>query len=226
MVTTFRWPGLYIYVLDDGEADRQLVFTAAKRSCPAVLTSPRAATTPDTVLAPGCAARSLTDVLSLESAELSELAWAWYWLCASFTNVVRAVLTSLRSAVISFTMPVPTLTCLSLSSEARKAAASAHRTEFDGEAAGEAVVDDEVAVEDVLPEEVTLPDPHPAASSARPHTTMTSFHRAALVTMPGFISPAGCRAASNPRLTLRGLLPAPGRLAARPDADEASLHPA
>ncbi len=205
---TTRWPELYIYVLDDGEADRQLVFTAAKRFCPAVLTSPRAATTPDTVLAPRCAARSLADDLSLESAELSEPVWAWYWLCASFTNVVRAVLTSLRSAVISFTMSVPTLTCLSLFSEARKAAASAHRTEFDGEAAGEAVVDEEVAVEDVLPEEVPLPDPHPAASSARPHTTTTSFHRAALVTMLGFISSAGCRAASDPRLTLRVLLSA------------------
>jgi hypothetical protein len=87
-------------------------------------------------------------------------------------------------------------------------------------------VDDEVAVEDVLPEEVPLPDPHPAASSARPHTTTTSFHRAALVTMLGFISSAGCRAASDLRLTLRGLLPAPGRLAAGPDANEASLHPA
>ncbi len=172
-------------MLDDGEADRQLVFTAAKRFCPAVLTSPRAVTTPDIVLAPGCAARSLADVLSLESAELSELVRAWYWLCASFTNVVRAVLTSLRSAVISFTMPVPTLTCLSSSSAARKAAASVHRTEFDGAAAGEAVVEDEVAVEDGLPEEVPLPDPHPAASSAMPHTTMTSFHQAALVTMLG-----------------------------------------
>ncbi len=60
-----------------------------------------------------------------------------------------------------------------------------HRTEFDGAAAGEAVVDDEVAVEDGLPEEVPLPDPHPAASSAMPHTTMTSFHQAALVTMLG-----------------------------------------
>jgi hypothetical protein len=216
-------PGLYIYALDDGEADRQLVFTAAKRFCPAVFTSPRAATTPEAVLAPGCAARSLTDVLSVESAELSELVWAWYWLCAPFTNVVRAVLTSLRSAVIAFTMPVPTLTCLSLSSEARKAAASAHRTEFDGEVAGEAVVADEVAVEEVLPEEVPLPDPHPTASSARPHTTMTSFHRAALVTVLGFIYPARCRAASDPRLTLRGLLPAPGRLAAGPDANEAPL---
>ena len=82
-------PGLYIYALDDGEADRQLVFTAAKRFCPAVFTSPRAATTPETVLAPGCAARSLTDVLSVESAELSELVWAWYWLCAPFTNVLH-----------------------------------------------------------------------------------------------------------------------------------------
>ena len=175
-------------MLDDGEADRQLGFTAARRFCPAVVTPPMAATTPDTVLALGCAARSLTDVLSVASAELSALVCAWYWPCASVTNVARAVLTSLRSAVISLTMPVPTLTCLSLSSAARKAAASAHRTEVDGEAAGEAVVDDEGAVEDVLLEEVPLPDPHPAVSSARPHTAMTMFRRAALVTMPGFMS--------------------------------------
>ena len=202
-------PGrLYTYVLD-GEADRQLVFTAARRFCPAVLTSPKAATTPDTVLTPGCVTRSLTDVLSLESAELSELVWAWYWPCASFTKVVSAALTSLRSAVISFTMPVLTLRCLSLSSEARKAAASVHRTEFDGEAAGEAVVDDEDALEDVLPAEVPLPDPQ-AASSVRAHTTRTSLHRAGLVMTPGFISPIGCRAARHPRLTLSGLFPAPG----------------
>ena len=197
-------------MLDDGEADRQLGFTAARRFCPAVVTPPMAATTPDTVLALGCAARSLTDVLSVASAELSALVCAWYWPCASVTNVARAVLTSLRSAVISLTMPVPTLTCLSLSSAARKAAASAHRTEVDGEAAGEAVVDDEGAVEDVLLEEVPLPDPHPAVSSARPHTAMTMFRRAALVTMPGFMSPTGCRAARRLRLTLRGLFPAPG----------------
>jgi hypothetical protein len=113
----------------------------------------------------------------------------------------------LRSAVISFTMPVLMLRCRSLSSEARKAAASVHRTEFDGEAAGEAVVDDEGALEDVLPAEVPLPDPQ-AASSVRAHTTRTSLHRAGLVMMPGFISPIGCRAARHPRLTLSGLFPA------------------
>jgi hypothetical protein len=104
-------------------------------------------------------------------------------------------------------MPVLTLRCRSLSSEARKAAASVHRTEFDGEAAGEAVVDDEGALEDVLPAEVPLPDPQ-AASSVRAHTTRTSLHREGLVMMPGFISPIGCHAARHPRLTLSGLLPA------------------
>jgi hypothetical protein len=220
----YHSPGLYTYVLDDGEADRQLVFTAARRFCPAVLTSPRAATAPDTVLAPGCAARLLTDVLSLDSAEVIELVWAWYWPCASFTSVLKAVLTSLRSAVISLTMPVPTLTCRSLSREARKAVASAHRTEFDGEAAGEAVVE-EAALEHVLPGEVPLPDAHPEANRARPHA-MTSFHRAALGGMPGFISSAGCRVASNLRLTLRGLPAAPEPTGARPDTDEAPLDPA
>ena len=82
-----------------------------------------------------------------------------------------------------------------------------HRTEFDGEAAGEAVVDDEGALEDVLPAEVPLPDPQ-AASSVRAYTTRTSLHRAGLVMMPGFISPIGCRAARHPRLTLSGLFPA------------------
>lgn len=185
----------------DGEADGQLVFTAARRSCAAVLTPPRAVATPDNVLALGCAARSLTDVLSLERAELSELVWAWYWPRASVTNFSRAALTSLRSAVISLTAPGPTLTCLRLSSEARKAATSAHKSEFDGEAAAEAVVG---TGEDVLPEEVPLPDPHPAIS-ARAHTATTIFHRAAPETMPGFIFPTGCPAATHLRLTHRGL---------------------
>jgi len=52
------------------------VFTAARRFCPAVVTPPMAATTPDTVLALGLAARALTAVLNVESAELSELVWA------------------------------------------------------------------------------------------------------------------------------------------------------
>ena len=52
------------------------MLTAARRFCAAVLASPRAATTPEAVLTPGCAARLLADVLSLSSAELSELVWA------------------------------------------------------------------------------------------------------------------------------------------------------
>ena|SRR6516165_1823472 len=59
--------------LDDGEADGQLVFTAARRFCAAVVTPPRAVTTPDTVLVPGLAARLPIAVLSLASAELSAL---------------------------------------------------------------------------------------------------------------------------------------------------------
>jgi len=115
-------------------------------------------------------------------------------------------------------MPSPTLTCLSWSSAARKAAASAHRTELEGEAAEEAVAD-EGAVDGVLPEEVPLPDPHPAVSSARQHTTMTIFHRVALVRMPGLISLPGCCAARRLRLTLGGLFPAPG-LHQQPDGGE------
>ena len=58
------------------EAAGQRVFTAARRFCAAVLTSPRAATAPDTVLTPGFAARLLAAVLSLASAEFSALVWA------------------------------------------------------------------------------------------------------------------------------------------------------
>jgi hypothetical protein len=39
---------------------------------------------------------------------------------------------------------------------------------------------------------------------------MAIFHRAALVMMPGFMSPTGCRAARRLRLTPGGLFPAPG----------------
>lgn len=86
------------YVLD-GDGEGQLGFTAARRSCPAVMTPLTAVTTPDTVLAPGWAARSLTDVLRVDSAELSALVWACHWPCASLTKVARAVLTLPRSAV-------------------------------------------------------------------------------------------------------------------------------
>ena len=49
------------------------MFTAARRFCPAVLTLPRADTTPDTVLTPGLARRLLAAVLSEFSAVLSAL---------------------------------------------------------------------------------------------------------------------------------------------------------
>jgi hypothetical protein len=108
--------------------------------------------------------------------------------------------------VISFTAPGCTLTCLSWSSEARRAAASAHRAELDGEAAadGEAGAGDEVAgaaAEGELPGEA-LPDPHPA-SSARPHAARASLLRTVLVT--GFMSWPGSRADGRPRFTRSGL---------------------
>lgn len=59
--------------LDDGDAEGQSVFTAASRFCAAVLTWPRAVTTPVTVLTPGLAPRLLTAVLSVSRAALSAL---------------------------------------------------------------------------------------------------------------------------------------------------------
>ena len=53
--------------LDDEEAEGQSVFTAARRVCAAELTWPRAATTADTVLAPGLVARLLVAVLSVST---------------------------------------------------------------------------------------------------------------------------------------------------------------
>jgi len=181
----------------DGDGEGQLGFTAAKRFCPAVVTPLTAITTPDTVLAPGWAARSLTDVLRLDSAELSALVWACHWPCASLTNVARAVLTLPRSAVSWLTTPVPTLTSLRLSSEVRKAAALAHRSASGDAADAEAVADGVVPLAGVLADEVLPLDPHPAASSARPQAIMASFHRAAPFAMRRFISREATRAASE-----------------------------
>jgi hypothetical protein len=172
----------------DGDGEEQLGFTAARRFCPAVLTPLTAVTTPDTVLALGWAARSLTDVLRLDSAELSALVWACHWPCASLTKVARAVLTLLRSVVSWLTAPVPTLTSLRLSSEVRKAAALAHRSASGDAADAEAVTDGVVPLAGVLADEVLPLDPHPAASSARPQVIMASSHRAAPFAMRRFIS--------------------------------------
>ena len=62
------------------------MFTAASRFCAAVLTWPRADTTPDTVLTPGLAPRLLTAVLSVSSVVLSALVCVWNWPCASVTS--------------------------------------------------------------------------------------------------------------------------------------------
>lgn len=175
------------YVLD-GDGEGQLGFTAARRFCPAVMTPLTAVTTPDTVLTPGWAARSLTDVLRVDSAELSALVWACHWPCASLTKVARAVLTLPRSVVSWLTAPVPTLTSLRLSSEVRKAAALAHRSASGDAADAEAVTDGVVPLAGVLADEVLPLDPHPAASSARPQVIMASSHRAAPFAMRRFIS--------------------------------------
>lgn len=153
-----------------------------------MMTPLTAVTTPDTVLAPGWAARSLTDVLRVDSAELSALVWACHWPCASLTKVARAVLTLPRSAVSWLTAPVPTLTSLRLSSEVRKAAALAHRSASGDAADAEAVTDGVVPLAGVLADEVLPLDPHPAASSARPQVIMASPHRAAPFAMRRFIS--------------------------------------
>jgi hypothetical protein len=203
------------YVLD-GDGEGQLGFTAVRRFCPAALTPLTAVTTPDTVLTPGWEARSLTDVLRLDSAELSALVWACHWPCASLTKVARAVLTLPRSAVSWLTAPVPTLTSLRLSSEVRKAAALAHRSASGDAADAEAVTDGVVPLAGVLADEVLPLDPHPAASSARPQVITASPHRAAPFAMRRFISgrlPCGIRT----HLTLLGPFPARGPAGGRPE---------
>jgi hypothetical protein len=175
------------YVPGDGDAEGQRVFTAPKRFCAAVVTPPRAATTPDTALALGFAARLLTAVLRLASAAFRELVCACHWPCASFTKGRQACLNVLEIRLDLSTVPAPTLTWVSLSSEARSAAASAHRTESGAGAAWEAVVDGEGVLEGVPPDAPPPPDPHPATSSARALAIIVSFHLAGLVTIPGFI---------------------------------------
>jgi len=178
--------------LGEEDAEGQSVFTAARRLCAAVLTWPRALTTPDTVLTPGLAPRLLTAVLSVSSAALSALVCVWNWPRASFTSFVRAALTSLMLAVIWLTAPACTLICLSWFTEARRASALAHRAEFDGGAAAEAEAgaDDEAAEGELA--DVALPDVHPA-SSATPHAARASLRQAVPVMIPGFISWPGFR---------------------------------
>ena len=87
--------------------------------------------------------------------------------------------------MIWLTAPACTLTCLSWSSEERRAAASAHKAEPDGEAAA----DDEVAEaapEGELLDEV-LPDPQPARS-ASPHAAKASLRLPVPVTIGSFMS--------------------------------------
>ena len=73
------WVGCHVdaQALGDEDAEGQSVFTAARRLWAAVLTWPRADTTPDTVLTPGLAPRLLTAVLSVSSAALSALVCVW-----------------------------------------------------------------------------------------------------------------------------------------------------
>src|SRR5215469_13369738 len=109
-------------------------------------------------------------------------------------KVVSAVLTSSRSAVISFAVPGPTVMWVSLSSEVRKAAASLHNSELWADGVGEAAAGEEVA-----PGEVP-PDPHPATTSARPHPATAAFHLAGLtglITLTGSHT-AGSRASFSP----------------------------
>jgi hypothetical protein len=181
-----HWMCCDAHALADGDAEGQRVFTAARRLCAAVLTSPSAVTTLDTALALGCAARLPTAVLRVPRADVSALVWACHWPRAWFTKAVRFALTSLRSAVIWLTVPAPTFTCVSLSSDARKAVTSAHRAASGGEVAGAADVDDEATPEDVPPDGVPPPEPHADASSARPYAIAASFHRAGLVAIPCF----------------------------------------
>ena len=89
--------------------------------------------------------------------------------------------------MIWLTAPACTLTCLSWSSEERRAAASAHKAEPDGEAAADE--DEEVAeaaAEGELLDEV-LSDPQPARS-ASPHAAKASLRPAVTVMIGSFIS--------------------------------------
>ena len=175
-----------------------------RRFCPAVLTSPRAATTLDTVLTPECVTRSLTDVLSVESAELSELVWAW-------DSAVRTVHEGRQRClnVVEVSGDLIHHACAHV--EVRSCPASAQTR---------------VGAQNRI--RLVRPPGKPSwttrvrwrtcclrrcrcrirrpASSARRHTIRPSLHRPDLV-RSGFISPIGCRAARHLRLTLSGLFP-------------------
>ncbi|HTQ94059.1 MAG TPA: hypothetical protein VMK84_31650 [Streptosporangiaceae bacterium] len=104
--------------------------------------------------------------------------------------------------MIWLTAPGCTLTRLSWSSEERRAAASAHRPEPDGEAAADDEVAEAAAEGEVLDE--VLPDPHPA-SSASPHAASAILRLAVPVTIRSFISRPGSRTGEPARFTREGL---------------------
>src|SRR6516225_1837962 len=176
--------------LGDGDAEGQRVDTAARRSCVAVPTSPMAVATAARALTLGLAVRFLTSPWSLVSADFSAAVCACHWPCAASTKAVSFVLTSVRSAVISFFMPFCTLMCVSCSSEANRASASSHNAEF-GDELAVAGADEDAEGEgegapDVVPPDawLLLLELHAAVSSARPPTSAASRHRAGLVMIP------------------------------------------
>ena len=156
-----------------------------------MVTPPSAVTTPDTVLALGWAASFEAAGWSFPSADFRAVIWACHWPRACAARAVSFALTSARSALISFAVPAPTLRCVSLPSEARRAAASAHSAAFGLGAAGDAAAD--VLPADALPAPDGVPlDPQATASSAAPIATAAIFHQAGLVTVTRLMSPQDC----------------------------------
>jgi len=154
-------------VLGDGDADGHCLLSAASRLLPAAATPRSALTVPDMVLALKLEARSFTAAWSFASESSRAPTWACHWPWSSVLTAPSFALTSARSALISFTVPFPTVTCLSLSSEARSAATSWHSAEAGlaagvkaagVDAAGVDAAGDDGAAEVVLPGALAAPD--------------------------------------------------------------------
>ncbi len=124
------------------------------------------------------------------------LVWDCHWPLASFAKLVAAVLTLARSALISFAapFPAPACTCVSLSRDVRRAAASAHSAELAAETDGDAAAGDEDAPDAVL----LLLDPHATVRSATPPAIAASRNRAGLATLPRDLMTASLPAGQMP----------------------------
>jgi hypothetical protein len=137
---TFRDPARTGQVagLGDADADPHRGPSEVSRLLTAAVTPPTAVAALVIVLALGWARRFEAAVLSVSSADVTALVWVLNVSCSSAVSAVSFAWTLPRSEMISLTVPVPMLTCVSVDTESRSAAAAWHTADV-SEGVGDAV---------------------------------------------------------------------------------------